>query len=159
MSTFNVPILDGAGKIKSANLPNALADIVSNGGVTGGGGTTGPISYNDLTDKPVLVTSYTQLTNKPTIPTSYNDLTDKPTIPVVNTASTTVSGVVELATTAETTAGTDTVRAVTPAGLKSVADTKVGTDGTVLSVVKLTQAAYTALGASVSATTLYVIVG
>lgn len=39
-------------------------------------------------------------------------------------ASTTVKGIVELATNAETTTGTDTTRAVTPAGLKVVADTK-----------------------------------
>lgn len=40
-------------------------------------------------------------------------------------ASTTVSGIVELADTTETTTGTDAVRAVTPAGLKAVADTKM----------------------------------
>lgn len=39
-------------------------------------------------------------------------------------ATTTASGAVELATTAETTTGTDTVRATTPAGVKAVADTK-----------------------------------
>lgn len=39
-------------------------------------------------------------------------------------ATTTAQGVVELATTAEATTGTDTARAVTPAGLKAVADTK-----------------------------------
>lgn len=39
-------------------------------------------------------------------------------------ASETVKGKVELATTAETTTGTDTTRAVTPAGVKAVADTK-----------------------------------
>lgn len=39
-------------------------------------------------------------------------------------ASATAKGIVELATTAECTTGTDTVRAVTPAGLKAVADTK-----------------------------------
>jgi hypothetical protein len=38
-------------------------------------------------------------------------------------ASTTVKGIVELATSAETTTGTDTVRATTPAGVKAVADT------------------------------------
>ena len=37
-------------------------------------------------------------------------------------ASTTVKGIVELATTAETTTGTDTVRAVTPAGVKAAID-------------------------------------
>lgn len=40
-------------------------------------------------------------------------------------ASTTATGVVELATNAETTTGTDTVRATTPAGVKAVADTKI----------------------------------
>lgn len=39
-------------------------------------------------------------------------------------ATTTAIGAVELATNAETTTGTDTVRAVTPAGVKAVADTK-----------------------------------
>jgi hypothetical protein len=42
----------------------------------------------------------------------------------VVSASTTVRGIVELATTAETTTGTDAVRATTPAGVKAVADTK-----------------------------------
>ncbi|MGV9001594.1 MAG: hypothetical protein ACOH18_01400 [Candidatus Saccharimonadaceae bacterium] len=40
------------------------------------------------------------------------------------TSSDTASGIVELATTTETTTGTDTVRAVTPAGVKAVADLK-----------------------------------
>jgi hypothetical protein len=39
-------------------------------------------------------------------------------------ASTTVKGIVELATNTETTTGTDTVRATTPAGVKAVADAK-----------------------------------
>lgn len=39
-------------------------------------------------------------------------------------ASTTVSGIVELATPTETVTGTDAVRATTPAGVKAVADTK-----------------------------------
>lgn len=42
----------------------------------------------------------------------------------IYTASTAGAGLVELATTTETTTGTDTARAVTPAGLKAVADTK-----------------------------------
>ena len=46
------------------------------------------------------------------------------TIPATPDASDTVKGLVELATTAEATTGTDTARAVTPAGLKTVADTK-----------------------------------
>lgn len=43
-------------------------------------------------------------------------------------ASDTQKGLVELATTAEATTGTDTTRAVTPVGLKAVADTKQPTD-------------------------------
>lgn len=43
---------------------------------------------------------------------------------VIPDASTTVEGIVELATSAETTTGTDTTRATTPAGVKAVADTK-----------------------------------
>jgi hypothetical protein len=39
-------------------------------------------SYNDLTDKPTLITSYTQLDDLPVLFSgSYNDLTDKPFIP------------------------------------------------------------------------------
>lgn len=44
----------------------------------------------------------------------------------VSAASETAQGIVELATVAEATTGTDTARAVTPAGVKAVADTKVG---------------------------------
>ena len=41
---------------------------------------------------------------------------------IIPDASTTVKGVVELATTGETTTGTDTVRATTPAGVKAAVD-------------------------------------
>lgn len=40
-------------------------------------------------------------------------------------ATTSVAGIVELATTAETTTGTSATLAVTPAGVKAVADTKL----------------------------------
>lgn len=52
-----------------------------------------------------------------------NDAGDTITVAVPD-ATTTTKGAVELATTAEATTGTDTVRAVTPAGVKAVADTK-----------------------------------
>lgn len=98
-------------------------------------------------------------------------------------ATTTAAGVVELATTTEATTGTDTSRAVTPAGVKAVADTKAGTghnhdaayaaaahnhDAAYLNVVdpaeladadKLTQAQYDALGAGRPATRVYFVVG
>lgn len=44
----------------------------------------------------------------------------------ISTASTTLSGLVELATTAETTVGTDTTRAVTPAGVAAALSALVG---------------------------------
>lgn len=59
----------------------------------------------------------------------------------VTASSTTASGVVELATNAETQTGTDTVRAVTPAGLQS----KV-TSETALGLVELATAAETTTG-------------
>jgi hypothetical protein len=49
--------------------------------------------------------------------------------PVVD-ATDTLKGIVELATTAEATTGTDTTRAVTPAGLKAVGDTKAASSHT-----------------------------
>lgn len=52
---------------------------------------------------------------------------------------------------------THTITDVT--GLQTALDGKVGTDGTVLNAVKITQAAYDALGPGRPATTFYVIVG
>jgi hypothetical protein len=48
----------------------------------------------------------------------------------VSAATETVAGIVELATTSEVTTGTDTTRAVTPAGVKAVADTKAASSHT-----------------------------
>lgn len=68
-------------------------------------------------------------------PTGTWDFATAPTVggaPVGATppdASTAAKGIVELATSAEATTGADTVRAVTPAGLKAVADTKVALTG------------------------------
>lgn len=54
------------------------------------------------------------------------DLTGTAAAPTVVASSTTVAGKVELATTAETTTGTDTVRAVTPAGVQATRGLYVG---------------------------------
>ena len=58
------------------------------------------------------------------------DLAGTAVAPTVVAASETVAGKVELATTAEATTGTDTARAVTPAGLKAVGDTKAAVSHT-----------------------------
>lgn len=84
-----------------------------------------------------------------------NDAADTITIAATGTggtvsdATTTTKGIVELATTAETTAGTDTVRAVTPAGVKAVADTKAAASHThtSASVTDLTEAVQDIVGA------------
>jgi hypothetical protein len=55
----------------------------------------------------------------------------------VSAATDAASGVVELATSAETTTGTDATRATTPAGVKAVADTKVPTTRTVSTTAPL----------------------
>jgi hypothetical protein len=74
------------------------------------------------------------------------DLDGTAAAPTVVSASTTVAGKVELATTAETTTGTDTARAVTPAGVKAVADTKAAlvhghalTDANITGVLPIAQ--------------------
>ncbi len=80
------------------------------------------------------------LTGTPTAPTAPNGTNTEQlaTTAFVQTAvangttpdaTTTTKGKVELATTTETTAGTDATRAVTPAGLKTVADEKLDKSG------------------------------
>jgi hypothetical protein len=69
-------------------------------------------------------------------------------------ASATAQGVVELATTAETTTGTDAARAVTPAGVKAVADTKANAshDHTAAQVTGLATVATTGAYADLAGT-------
>ena len=100
--------------VNSATLSVADNEITLNNDVTGtpsenagieverGTATNVRIRWNESTDK-------WQFTNDGT---NYSDLGAPPA-----DASETVKGIVELATTAEATAGTDTARAVTPAGL------------------------------------------
>lgn len=64
--------------------------------------------------------------------TDFATATDGRINTLVPTASATVQGKVELATTAEALTGTDTTRAVTAAGVKAVADTKVGSPNTTI---------------------------
>jgi hypothetical protein len=71
------------------------------------------------------------------------------------TSSSSTAGIVQLATTTEATTGTNTTKAVTPAGLKAVGDTKVIADG--ITTVKLVTVAPDP--ASQVAGTLYVVQG
>lgn len=73
----------------------------------------------------------------------------------VRAGSETQTGIVELATAAETTTGTDSTRAVHPAGLKVELNKKVTGTG-ILNIVKTTQAAYDAIVTKDDAT-LYLI--
>lgn len=59
----------------------------------------------------------------------------------IGAATDTATGVVELATNAETTTGTDTTRATTPAGVKTVADTKQPLDATLTALAGVATAA------------------
>lgn len=76
----------------------------------------------------------------------------------VSPASETQAGLIELATTAEATTGTDVVRAVTPAGLKAVADTKAPLSHT-HTAADLPAASSTAVGLIETATSAEVITG
>ena len=77
--------------------------------------------------------------------------------PTVRVATTSVDGIVELATTAEATAGTDTSRAVTAAGVKAAIGSRPTSD-TVVDIWTGTQAQYDAITTKDPAT-LYFIKG
>lgn len=88
---------------------------------TGGGG-GGVSSWNDLEDKPAVIAAGA------TAEAAREAIDAQPAgsyLTSVPDATATAKGVVELATTAEAAAGTDTDRAVTPAGVKTVADGRV----------------------------------
>ena len=86
-------------------------------GAAGGGGT---VSSVDLTDSTPTGRSLVTAADAAAARTAIG----------VGAATATTAGLVELAATAEATTGTDTTRAVTPAGLKAVADTKANSSHT-----------------------------
>jgi len=72
-------LTNGAGFLTSSALTGYATEsfVTTRGYLT----SVGTISYNDLSNKPTLVTSYNQLTDKPTLFSgSYTDLTNKPTL-------------------------------------------------------------------------------
>ncbi len=105
-----VASLDSAGKVPLEQLPDDI----------GGGGEPG------LSAEEAVAAVASSLVEGDGVTITYDDGAGTISItadtPSPGVASTTSQGVVELATTAEATAGTDTTRAVTPAGVKAVAD-------------------------------------
>ena len=95
-----------------------------------------PTNVSDLTNDSAFISGYTvtqgdvtghqaalsitesQISDLSHFDNNYNSLDNLPTIPTLNNASTTVSGIIELATVTETNTGTATNRAVTPASLQ-----------------------------------------
>ena len=126
--TNNNQLVNGANYITSASIPTATSDLTNDSGFITDGNTGWNNSYGFITDYTVSSADVTAHEGDITITESqisdlshfsgdYNDLTNQPTIPTINNASTTVAGIVELATTTETNGGSLTNRAVTPAGL------------------------------------------
>lgn len=133
--------------VLSSDSPTTLADwkeIQAAGQVTSVAGKTGTVSLakadvglpsvdntSDLA-KPISTATQAALDGKSAVGhshtasqvTDFNTAADARVNALVPAASESAAGKVELATTAETTTGTDTARAVTPAGVKAVADTK-----------------------------------
>lgn len=152
--TFTITATGGTG---GTTDPEIVRDVIGTALVAGAGV---QITLNDAGDT-ITIASTAVLPTR-TITTTAplsggGDLSADRTLTVA-TATTTATGVVELATTTETTTGTDTVRAVTPAGVKAVADTKAGAASTGAKLWIGTQAAYDAI-ATKDATTLYAITG
>lgn len=126
-------IVTGEGVSGSGTLsdPYVITSVPAGGG--GGGG--GVPTWSTISGKPAVVAEgATQADARTAIGAGTSDLaigTTGTTAAAGNRAATeTAIGMVELATTAEATTGTDTTRAVTPAGLKAVADTKAATSHT-----------------------------
>lgn len=113
-ATANVLVLrDSFGRIQVAT-PSVAADAATKGYVD-----TAVAGVPGASDATTSAKGIVQLAG---------DLGGTAAAPTVVASSTTVSGKVELATTAETTTGTDTVRAVTPAGVQATRGLYVGTN-------------------------------
>ena len=113
-SPIAAPVSSVAGKTGAVTLTKADVGL-------------GSVDNTADADKPISTATQTALNTKAAaaslsiVATSgnYNDLSNRPTIPVINDASTSVKGVVQLATAAEVVTGTDTAKAVTAAGVTS----------------------------------------
>ena len=118
------------------SLAGVEATILSKLGAT-------KVTLSDLPTASVIDDADLLLLRQGTTDKSVTGLTFKGLIPTISVASETVKGIVELATIAEVIAGSDTVRAVTPAGLQS----KVASE-TVKGIVELATDAEATAGTS-----------
>jgi len=117
--------VDSNAYVTSASIPTSNSDL-----------TNGENYISDYTVTQADVTAHegaititeSQISDLNHFSGSYNDLTNKPSIPTVNNASTTVKGIIEIATNTEAKAGTDTGRAVTPQGAKQLVDQQISAD-------------------------------
>lgn len=95
------------------SLAGVEATILSKLGAT-------KVTLSDLPSATVINDADLLLLRQGTTDKSVTGLTFKGLIPTISDASTTVKGIVELATNAETQTGTDTSRAITPENLKAI---------------------------------------
>lgn len=117
--------VDSSTYITSAALPTDVSELNNDSGfISGYTVTSGDVTAHE---GDITITE-SQISDLSHFSGSYNDLTNKPTIPTINTASTTVAGIVELATNTEAKAGTMTNRAVTPQGALQLADQQIAAD-------------------------------
>lgn len=134
---------------KITDFVNAAKDVVG-GMIVGIGGTYDPdtkaITLPPLPNATSTVVGGIRLTNH---------LSGSATSPTVRSATESVTGIVELATSTEATAGTDNSRAVTPQGLKAAINNRPSSE-TVAKIWTGTQSAYDAITTKDPATLYFI---
>jgi len=150
------------GKIQLAGdlTGTAAAPAIATGAITSAKIADGAIVDADINASAAIAQSkVANLVSDLAGKTSPADVDAKIAAQSVADASTTVKGIVELATTTETTTGTDTVRAVTPAGLKAVADTKADLVGGVVPTSQIPALALTVTKTAASQSEMLALTG
>ena len=116
-----------AGNVAATNIQAAINELDGDKEVAGAAAaavaahTALPSAHHSrYTDTEAKVVADTQIADHTATPSAHHSrYTDAEALAAIPQAATTVQGKIELATTAEAQAGTDTVRAVTPAGLRA----------------------------------------
>ena len=134
---------------KITDFANAAKDVVGSMIVAAGGG------YNPETRTITLPPAPNATTTTNGAIRLAGHLGGTATSPTVRSATTSVTGVVELATATETSTGTDSARAVTPAGLKTAMSNRPSS-ATVTTIWTGTQADYDAIATKDPATLYFI---